>query len=147
LVHAQDLPALGSPVQSAVGFNSAQEPNDHVGQSVSAAPTSLRPDAFEPALGDRLNESTWYTRQEYFHWNERFDHADFVNEYGLLTTLGYQKRLGIERFRGELFAGTMRYVGGVQFDDGTSEPLTSQTGYLGLGGEYDLMIEPEGCPN
>ena len=52
-----------------------------------------------------------------------------------------------ERFRGELFAGTMRYVGGVQFDDGTSEPLSSQTGYLGLGGEYDLMIEPEGCPN
>ena len=62
-----------------------------------------------PAAVDRTIESTWYFRQETFHWNERLGGADFVNEYGPLSTLGYQHRSGIERFRFEIFGGTEAY--------------------------------------
>jgi hypothetical protein len=102
---------------------------------------------FSAEPGDvKLSESCWYTREEYFHWNERFGGADFVNEYGLLMTIGYQKQFGPERFRAELFGGSMNYVGGAQFGDGTSEPLWSTTGYLGVRGEYDLVFEPDWWP-
>ncbi len=112
----------------------------------SAASASLHSDTFASVFGSRLVESTWYTREEYFHWRERFDGADFVNEYGLLLTLGYQRRVGAERYRAELFGGTMHYDGGAQFEDGSTEPLISKTGYLGLRGEYDFMIEPDWWP-
>jgi hypothetical protein len=96
--------------------------------------------------GASLVESTWYTREEYFQWRERFAGADFVNEDGFLLTLGYQRRVGQERYRAELFGGTMHYDGGAQFDDGTTEPLKSKTGYLGVRGEYDFLIEPDWLP-
>ena len=64
-----------------------------------------------PAAVDRIIESTWYFRQESFHWNERSGGADFVNEYGPISTLGYQHRNGIERYRIELFGGTVAYDG------------------------------------
>ena len=95
---------------------------------------------------DRFLESSWYTRADYFHWNERVDGADFVNEYGDLITLGYCRTIGCERFRGEVFGGTMHYVGGVQYDDGSSEPFFSNTEYVGLLGEYDLLFEPNWWP-
>lgn len=98
------------------------------------------------AFGSRLVESTWYTREEYFHWREEFGGVDFVNEYGLLVTLGYQRRVGSERYRAELFGGTMHYDGGAQFEDGSTEPLESKTGYLGVRGEYDFLIEPDWLP-
>mgnify|MGYP000194566641 CR=1 FL=1 len=98
------------------------------------------------AYGSRLVESTWYTREEYFHWRERLGGEDFVNEYGLLFTLGYQRRVGPERYRAELFGGTMHYDGGAQFEDGSTEPLESKTGYLGVRGEYDFLIEPDWLP-
>lgn len=97
-------------------------------------------------IGERLHESSWYTREEYFHWNERFGGEDFVNEYGLMLTLGYVKRIGQERFRAELFGGTLDYVGGAQFNDGSTEPLWSKTGYLGVRGEYELLFEPDWLP-
>ncbi len=146
-VHAQNMPPLDPAVQSTFGLGSAPELNYHDGSSISSSPPALRPDTFGPALGNPFNESTWYTREEYFHWNERFDRVDLVNESGLLITLGYQKRVGMERFRAELFGGTMDYVGGAQFDDGTIEPLSSKTGYLGLRGEYDFVFEPDWWPN
>jgi hypothetical protein len=93
-----------------------------------------------------LTQSSWYTRIDYFHWNERVDGQDFVNESGALWTVGYQRRVGRERFRGELFFGDVDYQGGAQLDDGTSEPLSSRTDYLGLRGEYEFLIEPEGVP-
>ena len=133
-------PPLGPQVVVGAGSNSIE------GASVSVAP-AVRPASWGPAPADRFNESAWYTRQEYFHWNERFDGADFVNERGWQMTLGYQKRLGIERFRGELFGGTMDYDGGVQFFDGSTEPLAGKTGYIGLRGEYDLLIEPDSFPH
>lgn len=115
---------------------------------------SQRPVATSPYLRtetlagieERPHESSWYTREEYFHWNERFGGEDFVNEYGLMLTLGYVKRIGQERFRAELFGGTLDYVGGAQFDDGSTEPLWSKTGYLGACGEYELLFEPDWLP-
>ncbi|MGA7700885.1 MAG: hypothetical protein WCB27_14845 [Thermoguttaceae bacterium] len=96
------------------------------------------------ATAERPIESTWYFRQEAFHWNERSDGQDFVNEYGPLSTVGYLHRNGCERFRVELFGGTMAYDGGAQSDDGSYEPYHASNGtnYLGVRGEYDLLIEP-----
>ncbi len=99
-----------------------------------------------PALGNRLIESTWYTRVDYFHWNERSDNMDFVNEYGTLITLGYMRRIGVERFHAAIFGATMEYKGFGQLDDGHLEPLSAATGYLGVLGEYDLHIEPDAWP-
>jgi hypothetical protein len=93
---------------------------------------------------ERLIESTWYFRQEAFSWNERSNGQDFVNEYGPLSTIGYLHRNGCERFRLELFGGTMAYDGGAQYPDGSYEPYHQSNGtdYLGMRGEYDLLIEP-----
>jgi len=102
--------------------------------------------ATAPALAERLTESTWYTRIDYFHWNERLDGADFVNEDGPLVTLGYTRRTGPERFRIELFGGDVNYDGSGQFEDGTTDPLSSRTGYLGTRAEYDLLLEPDWAP-
>src|SRR5262245_56773807 len=77
------------------------------GVSLCGSPAAVRPETLVPATACRPCASTWYTRQEYFHWNERFQSVDLVNETGLLMTLGYQRRSGVERFRGELFGGTM----------------------------------------
>jgi hypothetical protein len=109
--------------------------------SVAAAPTPA-------AAVDRTIESSWYFREESFHWNERFAGADFVNEYGPLSTLGYQHRSGIERFRLEIFGGTVAYYGGAQLADGTTEPYDQSDGtnYIGFRGEYELLIEPAALP-
>lgn len=101
-----------------------------------------------PAAVDRTIESTWYFRQETFHWNERSQGADFVNEYGPLSTLGYQHRSGIERYRLELFGGTVAYDGAAQLDNGTLDPYHESNGtdYLGVRAEYELLVEPSAFP-
>jgi hypothetical protein len=86
--------------------------------------------------------ATWYTRIDYFHWNEKILSMDFVNESGALFTVGYQRQVGIERFRGELFGGVVDYEGFGQFGNGGLDPLASNTGYLGLRGEYELVLAP-----
>ena len=55
-------------------------------------PTTVQSEPACPAH-ERFIESTWYTRIDYFHWNERFAGADFVNEDGPFWTLGYLFRL------------------------------------------------------
>ena len=109
------------------------------------------PDITMPGLGNRLIESTWYTRIDYFNWNEQMAGMTPVNEYGTLFTLGYMRRVGIERFHAAVFGATMIYKGSSEFPnlDGTftEEPLTSATGYLGVLAEYDLHFEPDCCPN
>jgi hypothetical protein len=97
-----------------------------------------------PAPVERVIQSTWYFRQEAFFWNEHSDGQDFVNEYGPLSTLGYLHRSGFERFRVELFGGTVAYDGGAQYPDGSYEPYHDSNGTNYLGGriEYDLLIEP-----
>ena len=109
--------------------------------SIAAAPSI-------PAAVDRTIESTWYFREESFHWNERYAGADFVNEYGPISTLGYQHRSGIERFRFEIFGGTVAYYGAAQNADGSSDPYSDSygTNYIGVRGEYDLLIEPACWP-
>ena len=86
--------------------------------------------------------ATWYTRVDYFHWNEKILSMDFVNESGALFTVGYQRQVGIERFRAELFGGVVDYDGYGQFGNGALETLKSNTGYLGLRGEYELVLAP-----
>ena len=90
-------------------------------------------------------DSMWYFRQEAFSWNEHpgTPYKD-VNEYGPLSTLGYQHRHNVERYRLELFGGTMAYDGTAQYDDNTEEPYhkSDGTNYLGCRTEYDLLIEP-----
>jgi hypothetical protein len=100
------------------------------------------PTAQAPANADPLAARSWYTRVEYFHWNERIGGTDFVNEDGSLFTLGYQKQYGIERFRAELFGGDVHYAGYSQDANGNLETLPSNTGYLGLRGEYELVLAP-----
>ena len=116
-----------------------------------ANPVCVPPDITMPALGNRLIESTWYTRVDYFNWNELIPGSDDVNEYGTLLTFGYMRRVGIERFHAAVFGATMIYKGSSESDNGdgtyTDEPLTSATGYLGVLAEYDLHIEPDWCPN
>jgi hypothetical protein len=155
-------PALGpanfQPPQPPSPYNAAYPPP---GQDVSRTFSAPRQDwtaapqqlpvvstAPAPAVVERPVESTWYFRQEAFFWNERSDGHDFVNEYGPLSTVGYLHRNGCERFRMELFGGTMAYDGGAQYqDDGGNwiyEPYRDSNGtnYLGVRGEYDLLIEP-----
>jgi hypothetical protein len=87
--------------------------------------------------------ASWYTRVDYFHWNEKVGGADFVNESGSLFTLGYQRQFGFERIRAELFGGEVHYDGYGQFDGGgIEETLPSNTGYLGLRGEYEMVWQP-----
>ena len=91
------------------------------------------PDAAPPA------QASWYTRVEYFHWNERIGGTDFVNEDGTLFTLGYSRQFGIERFRAELFGGDVHYDG---YDQNDMVSMASNTGYLGLRGEYEMVLAP-----
>jgi hypothetical protein len=91
---------------------------------------------------ERPGQSEWYTRVDYFHWNERLDGFDFVNESGALYTLGYAHRYGQERFRVELFGGEVHYSGYDQYRDGSLVPLAARTDYLGCKGEYELLLEP-----
>lgn len=111
-------------------------------------PTSLTPGNRNPVVPTpgRLAESAWDVRIDYFHWNERLGGADFVNEDGPLTTLSYTHRAGPERYRIELFGGDVNYDGGAQFDDGSTDPLSSDTTYLGTRAEYDLLLEPDWAP-
>jgi hypothetical protein len=111
---------------------------------LASLPAYRPPTVVEP---EQLTESTWYTRIDYFHWDERLDGEDFVNEDGPLMTLGYVRRVGRERFRGEVFGGNIGYEGGVDYEDGTSELLKSHTDYLGVRGEYDLLFEPDVWPD
>jgi hypothetical protein len=112
---------------------------------IASSAAESRPEPVE-RLGDRLTESSWSARIDYFHWNERLDGQDFVNEDGSLVTLSYVRRVGPERFRAELFGGNVGYGAEIDYDDGTSEFLSSHTSYLGLCGEYDLMYEPDWWP-
>lgn len=116
------------------------QPQADRAQGVSIGQTTMLSE--RPA--ERLVESGWYFRQDAYWWNESIEGTTFVKEYGPLSTLGYVHRNGIERYRFELFGGTEAYDGGAQFDDGSYEPYHDSCGtnYLGVRGEYDLLLEP-----
>src|SRR5262245_20825240 len=92
-------------------------------------------------------QSTWYGRIDYFQWHETIGGQNFVTETGPLTTLGYLRQVGRQRFRGELFGGDVNYSGFAQFFDGSVVPLHSATNYIGLRGEYDLLFQPPSWSN
>lgn len=92
-------------------------------------------------LEETLRQSNWYTRVDYFHWSEHVQGEKLLDENGVLWTLGYQRRSGNERFRGEFFNGDVGYSSRVDYSDGSSEPLESHTNYMGVRGEYDLLLD------
>ncbi len=106
-----------------------------------AMPTYTAPVAAPAIQLEKTLPASWYTRVEYFHWNERTGGQDFVNEVGTLVTVGYERQIGIERFRAEMFGGDVHYDGYDQ-SGSTLIPLTSNTGYLGVRGEYELVLAP-----
>jgi hypothetical protein len=89
----------------------------------------------------------WYTRLDFYYWDEVVESREFVNESGMLATLGYQRRWGPSRWRVEMFGGVMDYRGYAQNDDGL-DPLHDPSGttYLGCRGEYELLFEPPSFP-
>lgn len=100
----------------------------------------------EACLASRLAPppQAWYTRLDYYYWDEQIESLDFVNESGMLAALGYQRRWGPSRYRLEMFGGVMDYKGYAQSDYGL-DPLHDPNGttYLGCRGEYELLFEPE----
>jgi hypothetical protein len=123
-----------SPSNSAPASAGAGALNSPPAAQVQAYPSV----AAMPAVGTPT-QSSWYTRVEYFHWNERLGSADFVNEDGTLFTVGYSRQIGIERFRAELFGGDVHYEG---YDQANMASMPSNTGYLGLRGEYEMVLAP-----
>lgn len=93
-----------------------------------------------PAMLEWEVSSSWYVRADYFHWNEQIDGYDLLNEDGLLTTLGYARRIDRHKFLVELFGGDVHYSGAAVFDDGTTVPLSSHTEYLGARAEWDMRF-------
>jgi hypothetical protein len=131
-------PALSSPADSSGRPGPVLGPDFRLLQPA-AAPCALECQPIFP--------STWYTRVDYFHWNERYGGQDFVNESGALYTLGYVHRFGQERLRIEAFGGDMHYSGWEQDQNGDlTSMLAGRTDYLGCRGEYDLLYEPKWWP-
>jgi hypothetical protein len=90
-------------------------------------------------------QSAWYTRVEYFHWNERDAGQDYVNEYGVLPTIGYFRRVNNQRLRLEFFGSQMRYAGQlIPLGGGVGTPsvVRSFTNYIGGRAEYDFFFLP-----
>ena len=134
---AQEFPADVSPLPVSA---------DPWGTAEISAPVNPSPAVVCSQPVERLVESAWSGRIDYFHWNERLDGRDFVNEDGPLVTLSYVRRVGPERFRAELFGGSVGYGAEIEYRDGTTEPLSSHTNYMGLRGEYDLVYDPDWWP-
>jgi hypothetical protein len=84
----------------------------------------------------RLITSTWYTRFEYMDWSVNRHNIDQAPLY----TVGYERRVGRERFRAELF--------GTQFGSSVlflpSNRYATTTDYLGGRTEYDLIFNSVG---
>jgi hypothetical protein len=114
--------------------------------AIASAPQKTAGSATQGSDATRLFESTWYTRVDYFSWQERLNAAPFMREQGVLPTIGYMRRSGHERFRVELFGSKVDYSADIQFDDGVLKDL-SKTDYLGMRGEYELMVEPQRWPS
>ena len=98
------------------------------------------------ARGPRLVESSWYTRVDYFHWNERYHSNNIADESGPLYTLGYTRTGGDMRFRAEIFGGVATYRGFGEESNGTFLPVNGQTTYFGGRGEIDFFCNMRNHP-
>lgn len=141
-------PAVWSPSGPVSPSNSA---SSITAAGPSGSPAAVSPQIYpSPTAMPQIappSQASWYTRVEYFHWNERIAGTDFVNEDGALFTVGYSRRMGIERFRAELFGGAVNYQGFDQYQSTPTAatvniPLSSNTNYLGLRGEYEMVLAP-----
>jgi len=138
MANAVSLSASATPSANSGRYDSAVMSSDHA--TFPTTPSQI--------VEQRPIESTWYYRFDSFLWNERVGGADVVNESGPVSTVGYMRRNGPERFRLEVFGGTVAYDGNAQYQDTSGnwvmEPYhqSSGTDYLGCRGEYDLLIEP-----
>jgi hypothetical protein len=156
---AESSSAPWSPVSGAaaeslnIGFNArAKESvdvlNEMPPESINGYPsTSPLVGGHWPVYSDYPRESTWYTRIEYFRWNEQIDGEDFVNESGPLYTIGYTLFNDDHRVRAEFFGSRVNYAGGAQFPDGTIIPLNSITDYYGGRAEIDFFALSRYHPN
>jgi len=91
--------------------------------------------------------SEWYTRADYFHWSEWLDGAEFCHEDGLLMTVGYARRTGIERFRFEAFGGSVDYGAYYKYDDfDPGQTIGGTTNYAGVRGEVEFLLESDWFP-
>jgi hypothetical protein len=130
-----------SPTAGNIGYEGTAITSPNTGMSDSTVSASTLPST---AIGERLIESAWYYRLDAFFWNERVNGIDLVNESGPISTLGYMHRSGQERFRLEVFGGTVAYDGNAMYTDGSMEAYHQSNGtdYFGGRAEYDLLIDP-----
>jgi hypothetical protein len=140
------LPATGYTAPSIYGA-AVVVPREYVVPAPSNPVPYIPYSSAPPPAPLRFTESAWYTKVDYFHWNERYQGSDLVNEDGAFYTLGYEHRYGHERVRVELFGGDVHYDGGVEYPDGSTEPLSSHTNYIGSKVEYDFLFEPDITPD
>ena len=112
-----------------------------------AAPTIIEREVTTAPVAERFIESSWYTKIEYFHWNERIEGTDFENEDGAFWTLGYVHRTGEERFRVEFFGDQVGSTSQVFDSSNDLVTLHSHTNYFGGRLEYDLLFEPNMLPS
>ena len=120
-----DGPAAGTPLGPV--YPSTVQPTP------AAASLSAEPPLF--ALAQQPVAADWYTRFDYFAWNEQTGRTQLDSEHGTLYTLGCSRCYGANRFRGELFTGTMNFSG----DDWNGDFVDSHTTYLGVRGECEWV--------
>jgi hypothetical protein len=116
--------------------------------AAASAPISSPVAVSTPIVLERLTESTWYYRLDCYNWTEDLGGGEKVKEYGPMSTVGYMHRNGQERFRLEVFGGTVAYDGYTQSESGgvyVSEHFHTSNGtnYIGMRAEYDFLIEPD----
>ncbi len=110
-----------------------------------------RDEAERPAINPEFSYATrayqrhreWYVRFDHYCWDERVDNWRAVRETGLLTTLGFARRIDRSRYRAEMFGGNMDYDGHLQGYPPIEYHQSGLVTYLGCRGEYEYIIEPE----
>jgi hypothetical protein len=134
-------PGVGEAA-AGLSFGHVYQPAVQPAPALAAAPPRFEPPLLQFAQRPVLAE--WYTRFDYFCWNERIGATEIDSENGALYTLGYSRCFGADRFRAEIFTGTMTY-GGTDWNDQSVQAVTS---YLGVRGEYEWLwdMSVPGCP-
>ncbi len=142
------LPAIPiePPVNGAVADTSLAPVYPSTVQPTPAAPFAAEPPLF--AFAQQPVVADWYARFDYFFWNERNGGTQIDSEHGTLYTLGCSQCFGADRFRGEIFTGTMNFSGYDWFGTWFGSFVESHTNYLGVRGEYEWVwdLNLHGCP-
>ncbi len=143
---AQDLP----PESNFSPINPTNSPAlTSQGRAIAEAPATSNAiqSSSQPPPEECLNESTLYTRVDYFHWNETSGGQDFVSEGGPMVTLGYQFRHRAQRWRAEVFGAETDAGYQLAFPGDPDDFVTSYRSYLGTREEYELIYDPQIFPS